>query len=256
MPGNKVDEDVIIGGLLKYKEFERFYYAEWEPKRNDISIEWEINPSCNGFASQRSDEIDGELKHFIQLRKMPKTSNDAFLVAHEVSHIMKYLDNQYLKFAVDRSINIKYKFDDIVELTFRIGSMFDDPIIDSFLQSVYGFKPAIHYVKVVIPDTVKSLNSSGDPIDELVRIKRALFYAQCSLQWGFITNANSLRKWQDLKELYRKKRPIVTGIGEEIYHMSKEIGYDTLEKQRELSNRLLDKYTIDNIKLGAIVQAM
>jgi len=250
-----VTEAIIIDKLIRFNEFERFYCTEWEPrkKRDGASIDWKINSSCDGFAFQWFDEINGELKPFIRLRYIPITREDAFLVAHEIEHVIKYFDKQYLKFAMDSEIAKNYNDGDIIDLAFRIGSMFDDPIIDSFLQKEYKFKPAIFYTPVKIPDTIEKLNSSGDPTDDLTKLKQALFYSQCALQWDAIKNAKSLRKWQDLKRRYQIRRPVVRRMGEELYLMSKENGYNKLEKQKLLFGKIADKYTIDGIKLKDIL---
>jgi len=134
--------------------------------------------------------------------------------------------------------------------------MVDDPIIDEFLQNAYNFKPGKFYSKERIPASIESLNHLGDPTEELQQLIRSLVYSQYALQWDLITNANSLRKWHNLKELYRSKRPVVTRIGEEIYIMSKEVGYDTLEKQIELFKKFSDKYAIDNIKINDIISTI
>ena len=38
-------------------------------------------------------------------------------------------------------------------------------------------------------------------------------------------------------------------MGEELYHMAKEIGFDTLEKQKALFYKIGDKYTLNGIKI-------
>lgn len=71
-------------------------------------------------------------------------------------------------------------------------------------------------------------------------VNRAMFYAQFTLQWDFIEDARALRNWRALKRQYQLKRPITKRIGEELYSMAKENGYDTLEKQKNNSlTRLL-----------------
>jgi hypothetical protein len=56
-----------------------------------------------------------------------------------------------------------------------------------------------------------------------------------------------------MKKLYEEKRPIVKRMGTELYSMVKETGYDTLEKQKMLFNKIADKYSIDGIKLNNIL---
>jgi hypothetical protein len=160
-----IAETVIIDKLLKFSEFEKFYRTEWEPRKKDVSIDWKINPSCDGFAFQGTNETNSNT--FIRLPHLPKTRDDAFLVAHEIEHVIRHFCGQELEFTMNSAIAQNYENGGIVDLAFRIGSMFDDPIIDSFLQKEYKFKPAIFYTQVKIPDTIKKLNSSGDPTNDL-----------------------------------------------------------------------------------------
>lgn len=248
MCSSDITESDIIGEILTFDEFSRFYHFEREPIRSSIPIKWKIDPLCKGFAAQWTNANN---TIHIELRHHPKTRNDAFLVAHEIMHVIKQkIDKQYLNFTkVDNAILQKYTIDDMVDFASRVGSMFDDPIVDLFLMSVYGFDPIHHYVDVVIPDTIRSLNSRGDATDDLDRMNQAMFYAQYALQWDAIKDERALRKWRALKRQYQKRRPIARRMGEELYHMAKEIGFDTLEKQKALFYKIGDKYTLNGIKI-------
>lgn len=245
-----VTEGQVISGIIKFPEFEEFYMNEW--KKRDILIRWVVNSTFTEFGYQGSDEKG----HYILLSTFPRTLEDAFVVAHEMMHICREFDGQYLKFEQNNELARQFNGENIERLVSNFGSMVDDPIIDKFLQNIYGFKPGKFYTKKRIPASIESLNHLGDPTDDIERLIRALVYSQYLLQWDFITNSNSLRKWKTLRELYKKQRPIVTSIGEEIYITSKEIGYDTLEKQRELFGKFSDKYTINSIKIKDIIRAI
>jgi hypothetical protein len=124
-----VNEDVIIEKIIKFDEFKNFYHAEREPIKTNIPIKWKINPLCKGFAAQRT---DADCVSYIELRHLPETPNDAFLVAHEIMHVIRReVDKQYLNITkVNDSILKKYTVDDMGDFASRIGSMFDDPIVD------------------------------------------------------------------------------------------------------------------------------
>jgi hypothetical protein len=144
MFGGKVDETIITWKILKFSEFERFYNVEWGPRKTSVSIEWHINPACSNFAASK---IGADGAPQIELRRLPETFNDAFLVAHEIVHVIRDLDSQIIRFPrVNNIILYRYTIDDIADLASRIGSMFDDPIVDPFLQNNYGFDPAHHYI--------------------------------------------------------------------------------------------------------------
>jgi hypothetical protein len=244
-----VDEDTIINRLLHFDEFASFVHDEWETR--NISINWKINSSCAMYAMQSLDE---NRILYIRLRRMPTTLDDAFLVAHEMGHVLKHFDQQYIKFRLAPTPMARiYKDKEIIDMCGKLGSMFDDPLIDAFLQEKYHFNPAQFYTNVLIPDTIKSLDSCGDPPYEWHIFKKALFYTQFSLQWDSIMDTSALYEWDKLKERYKDRRPKVTIIGEELYHMSKENGYDSLEKQRQLCNKIFNSYRIESIKLGDIL---
>jgi len=63
-----VSEEQLISDILKFPEFERFYYNEW--KTRDVSTRGKINPTFDEFAYQGFDE-EG---HYILLPKFPRTS--------------------------------------------------------------------------------------------------------------------------------------------------------------------------------------
>lgn len=246
----KVDEAIITWKILEFSEFRRFYNVEWEPRKTSFSIKWIINPSCSNFAASK---IDVNGIPLIELRYMPKTFDDAFLVAHEIVHIIRDLDNKIIRFpSVNNIILHSYTIDAMIDLASRIGSMFDDPIVDMFLQNEYGFDPANHYIKEVIPDSLRRLDLSGDATDELFRLTNAMFYAQYSLQVEAIKSKEASREWSVLKKRYKEKRPIAQKIGEDLYSMAKENGYDTCEKQKALFYKIGDKYTLNGIKIRDI----
>jgi hypothetical protein len=229
----KSKELAIISELLRYDEFARFYHDEWEHR--NISIEIKIDPSCKNFAMYSKENN----KPFIVIQELPKTFDNAFLVAHEMCHAIRDFDGVVIIFGARQPSN--YKEEELFDMSSKLGSMLDDPLIDSFLKDEYGFNPARFYVNVLIPTSVKSLCAGGDPLHDWHVFKNALLYAQYALQWDAITDSS---EWDKLKEQYKIRRPKVTAIGEELYAMSKENSYDNPEKQRILFNKIFNKYII------------
>jgi len=251
---DRLDESVILDDILKYDEFKSFYHNEWGTrKERGTIIDWEIDPTCSQYAIQGFST--GNNNTYIRFRHLPSTLNDAFLAAHEMGHIIKYLDKQYIQFDKAKTpIAQIYKEEELIDMGAKLGSMLDDPLIDSFLQDNYGFDPAYFYTRVVIPDVSKSLNSYGDSPYEWHIFKEALFYSQFSLQCDAVKDVDALRECYQLKEQYRISRPKVARIGEELYSMSKENGYDDLIKQRRLFKEIFNKYRIKSIKLSDILR--
>ena len=59
-----------------------------------------------------------------------------------------------------------------------------------------------------------------------------------------VSEADVRNTWIKLKEKYGIQRPLSAKIGEDLYSMSHENGYDTKEKQLNLFNKIFNKYTI------------
>ncbi len=244
-----VDEDDVIHRLLQFDEFSGFYSNEWVGR--NTSIKWRIVSSCDKYAMQSFSE---DKKPCIVLRQLPVTFDDAYLVAHEMGHVIKYFDKQYIEFKrAQTPIAPFYVEEEITEMCGQLGSMFEDPLIDSFLQDEYHFNPVHFYTSVKIPDSFKSLDLYGDSPLEWHIFKKALFYATFSLEWDAITDVNALREWDKLRDRYKICRPMTTKIGEELYIMSKDNGYDNVEKQRRLCRKIFDKYRLDGKKLADIL---
>lgn len=241
----------IIDSCLRFDAFNCFYQNESMVK----DIKCVINPSCPMFAAQLFDQ---NRNPYIEIRKLPETFDDVFLVAHEMGHAIRYFDKQYLFF--DRALTPiaqTYFENEIVDMGNKLGSMVDDPLIDSFLKDKYGFDPAHFYKTVLIPDVVYGLELYGDPIHEWNIFKKALFYSQFSLQCDLTQNVSILREWDKLKNnQYKTRRPKTAKVGEELYSITKENGYNTIEKQRDLFNIIFNRYTIKGAKLGDILRTV
>lgn len=250
-------ERTIIGRCLRFDAFNRFYQNEFLNK--NISIKCIINSTCLNFAAQLFDRNGNP---YIEIRKIPETVDDVFLVAHEMGHAIKYFNNQYLFF--DRAqtpIAQIYIDNEIIDMGCKLGSMLDDPLIDSFLKDKYDFDPAHFYITMIIPDLDNSLNQYGDPSYEWHIFKKALLYTQLSLQINLINDVESRKIWDGIKEKYKIRRPLTARIGEDLYSMANEYGYDIKEKQINLFNKIFNKYTIrrDDIhrdKLSDIVRVL
>ena len=191
------------------------------------------------FAIYSNDKVN---KPFIEIRKLPETLEDVFLVAHEMCHAIKDFDGNAINFGALQPSN--YKKEELFDMSCKLGSMLDDPLIDSFLKDKYDFNPARFYANIIMPDINNSLDQYGDPTHEWHIFKRALLYAQFSLQMDSVSDIDVRNNWDELKVQYLTRRPLTAKIGEDIYMMSNRDGYDTKEKQRNLFNKIFNKYTI------------
>jgi hypothetical protein len=193
-----ISEDEVIEYILRFNEFSKFYYNEYKPRK--IIISWLIDPlKChqfNYFAYKGINRSTGT--DVIGLEHIPTSFDDAYMVAHEMGHAIRKSDGLQLPIAM------KYHTQEIEDLASRLGSMFDDPLIDSFLQNIYNFNPAYHYIEVVIPSASIMLNQSfTEPERDINRIMEIFFHSSQLLQWDSI---------KDVKKHYKNGANIETFI--------------------------------------------
>jgi len=236
-----VDEKIVFENIIKFDEFRHFCKNEWEPRQEKgASIDWlEFDPTIDQYAIQDYDATTG--KPFVILQKAPETIDDAFLVAHEITHVIIDFDKQNLQIKINPVIIKKFRDDAIRDMSIRLGSMFDDPRVDSFLMHKYNFDPDHFYAKVKLPDAKRHLTPSSEGQFDLDKLNQAMFYSQTKLQCELVKNEEAGREWGELERLYHRYRPNVEIMGNELYSMSNDIGYDTLEKQKLLFQSIIGK---------------
>lgn len=219
----------IISRLLRFEEFANFYHNEWVPK--NILTDLKIDPSCAMYGAA---VFDKNKRPCIVLRQLTESPNDIFLLAHEMCHVIKHVEKQSIEFGKAPTLMAQaYKEEEIFDMGNKLGSMLDDPLINSLLQDKYSFNPAHFYTSVFIPDTSRSLDSYGDPLYEWHIFKKALLYSQFALQLDSIKDTNALIEWDKLKEKYIIRRPNVSRIGEELYLMTNNYGYNDIKKNND-----------------------
>jgi len=242
-------EKDVMDGILKFDSFSNFYKREYIPRKETTPIKWLLDPiRCqegNLYAYQGVDGRTGD--SVIGLCCLPLTHDEAFMVAHEMEHVFRKLDGLSLL------ILPRYSLDALKDLVHRIGSMLEDPLIDPILQDRYMFDSAYHYSED-ITRSLEILNTPfGNPQTDIDILKYTIYYTTRLLQYDSIRDTNALQKWQDYQEILRSKLRQITKSGEELYYLIKENGYDTLEKQKQIFNKISDKYTINGAKLGDLL---
>jgi hypothetical protein len=239
-------EDDVLDGILGFDEFRRFYAEVYEPQKIRISVDWyvcnEIWENFRVYAFQGVGKNTG--KDYVCLEWLPVTPNDAFLVAHELEHIIRKYNGQQLSISTMSSLS---KAKDIAT---SIGSMFDDPLVNCFLQEKYNFDPAYHYTEIELHDCFNEVGEIvTEPTNDIIRMLHIFFYANQLLRWDSIKDTTAIQKWVEYQRFLRSKWQSIAESGEELYDIVKKYGYDTPEKQRRLFNKIAYKYTINGIKL-------
>lgn len=245
----KYDEASILNGLFCFDEFKKFYNGEYKPLKEHIS-DWYVCPEL--WENFRVYALKGIGKKtgndYICLEWEPVTTNDAFLVAHELGHFIQKYNRQQLK------ISTRSPIWETKKLATDLGSMFDDPLVNRFLKENYNFNPAHHYTEIELRDCIDEINGiRQEPKNDIIKLLYIFFYTNQLLRWDSIKDENALQKWRKYQKLFRSKLKSIAKSGEELYSMVIEDGYDTLEKQKLLFNKIVNKYTIDGTKLSDIL---
>lgn len=243
--------------ILQFESFSNFYYREYAPRKKTTPINWFLDPircyASNLYAYQGEDSRTGD--PVIGLRCLPATYDEAFMVAHEMEHVFRKLDKLSLLIR-PKHAEVEHSVETLKDLALRIGSMFDDPIIDPILQNQYMFDIAYHYSED-INRSLEILNTSlGKPQTDIDLLKYIIYYTTRLLQYDSIRDPSALRKWQDYRKILRSKLGQITKPGEELYQVIKENGYDTPKKQRQIFNKIADIYTINGVKLGNLLELL
>lgn len=240
-----VPEKDVIDGILKFDSFSNFYYREYLPQKEKTPINWFLDPirchSENLYAYQATDSRTGN--PVIGLVRLPETYDEAFMTAHEMEHVFRKLGG------LSPLISPRRNLDALVNIAMRIGSMFEDPIVDLFLHEKYMFDPANHYSED-IPRSIAILNSQyGNPQSEIDKLKFVIYYTTRLLQYDFVKNIGALQLWHGYQRLFKSKLPSIAESSEELHMIIKENGYDTPEKQRHVFNKITKMYAIGGSNL-------
>ncbi len=249
-----ISENDVMSQILQFDSFSNFYYLEYAPRKETTTINWYLDPircyASNLYAYQGEDRRTGD--PLIGLRRLPATHDEAFMVAHEMEHVFRKLDKLSLLIRPKQSV-VEYSVDALRDLACRIGSMFDDPLIDSNLQDQYLFDVAYHYSEDINRSLVILNTPSGNPQTDIDILKYRIYYATRLLQYDSIKDLTALQKWQDYQKVFKSKLSEITKSGEELYHIVNEHGYDTIEKQRQIFNTIAYKYTVNGVNLGDLL---
>lgn len=235
------DGDEIINSLLCFEQFSNFYHNEYEPIKEKITLEWWIYPELwdYGFyamcAVNEETGIDG-----IWLQWPPVTFTDSYLVAHEIEHVVRKVDNSSLKII---EMDLKY-----VDVAGCISSLLEDRIVDSILNNKYNFNLVDKYIETM-KSAEESLNFHNvGSITEKDYLRLNLVHAGNLLRFGLINDdASFKRRLNKYKKIVKKNVPSVAKDGEELASEVLRIGLETREKRKQIFDYITNKYNLTNV---------
>jgi len=80
------------------------------------------------------------------------------------------------------------------------------------------------------------------------RVRRRRFtHASCILRWRLIEDRSALKSWRKYFRRLEDGRPNAYKIGLDTVAIIDEVGLDTIEQQKIIVNKLIDKYKLREI---------
>jgi hypothetical protein len=217
------DENIILEAILKYKEFNRFY------TENRSKILYEIS-WCKDIDLEDNHIAYSDLGvHEIHIKNFPKSKTDAFVIAHELLHFIRY----------ERMLPLMHSDNRYLGLAEALLSLLEDPIVDSILKTQYNFNLRPLYMKGI--ENGKR-EAGSDYADDINRVRDGFIHASWTLKWRLIEDRSALKSWRKYFRRLEDGRPNAYKIGLDTVAIIDEVGLDTIEQQKIIVNKLIEKY--------------
>jgi hypothetical protein len=176
----------------------------------------------------------------IWLQWPPVTLADAYLVAHEIEHVVRKVDNLSLKI-IEK--DLKY-----VDVAGCISSVLEDRIVDSILKNKYNFNLVDQYIETMksAEESLKIQNAGS--ITEMDYLRLNLVHAGNLLRFSLIDNdASFRRKFNKYQKIVKRNVHSIAKEGEELASEVLRIGLETRDKRKQIFDYITNKYNLTNI---------
>ena len=232
----KNESDIVDNLRRSSKEFKAFYNNE-RPRAG--RIEWFFNPHL-GEEIVAADAAHyyhiQEQYHEIHLTRVPVHVDDARLVAHEIVHAI--LAEEKHNFTVF-SHNERY-----ADLSTYLATLFEDPVVDSFLQERYHFDLTIDCVRR-LPIIKLAWKDKSEPINRVARLETALLLANQMMKWRLIKSRDALQKWSDFLFWFSDICPNIFLIAVGFIATMQKFGLETLDKRKAAFEEIVKNYQLE-----------
>jgi hypothetical protein len=236
-------ESMVITPSLRFEEFSEFYHNGYEPLKRDIVIGWGLAENMQGaYAYSAVDAHTG--MDVIFLAQLPTDYVDAFLIAHEISHVILKACGLSYDIRVREGSPPGYEI-----VAQNIKSLLEDPIVDSCLQGTYGFDLLKFYLYKEIPCEREIINTNSDEsiIDDISKLANTFCYAGKILKWELIDDDAAMCKWREYQLLHDRTYPNISCKGKELASLAISHGFDTPEKRKQLTGMIINRYNLQDI---------
>jgi hypothetical protein len=227
------DEDDITENLMNSEKFKMFYGIE--RGRAPEKIHWRL--VFGMYPDQMMSHVDNRNSYKIYIKQFPLHIEDSCLIAHEIMHLV-----------------FKHSGDS-VDLWFRNGSpggkfakvlasMFEDPIINSYLEREYGFNISDEYNKDLAWSKNEHSTRHEETTSEMDNLLYALDISYQDLKWNRISDKEG---WLEFKKSLKEWYPKAFARSEEILAIVEQYGSETIEESRISAQKIIEKYNLGKI---------
>ena len=232
---NIFNEEIVIEELLANSlEFKSYY----ESRRKLIkrTIYWALDSSLEtGIEATARRHETGE--QIILLRRVPAPLTDAFIIAHELEHLVM----DYEGFA---GVKSRLPNDKTETLALTLNGMIHDTVVNSRLESFgFDFKTIYEQLAKHGRESFKKLREPGpDKIEKLQWIFQTVSF--------MLAHNIAYKTWPDKRWIKTMKKSRYPGLTKYVRELTQFIlvrGFDTPEKQRKLLNKIIDKYHLEEL---------
>lgn len=227
---DKIDlgEKILLSPLLNESAKFRQFYEE-ERKKKISRIHWaRVSEMPEGIVAY-ADIFECAICY----EKASMTSEDAYTMAHEIMHLIRYQENDVLIISPTQN---KY-----IHLSRCLGSMLEDPNVDSFLQKYYDFNLQIEY-EIKINYGENHIRDESDDLSKFVIGFQLADYILCS---DLIEDQDFKDKWSSHLENWCKIRyPYGYKIALDTANIARDKVLGTIKEREEIALAIIDKYNL------------
>lgn len=233
----------VIIPSLRFEEFFDFYCKKYKPLKRYIIIGWGLAENMQGADAYFTVDANTGM-NVILLKHLPTDYADAFLIAHEICHVILKESGMSFTIIAREGSSLEYKI-----VAQNIMSLLEDPIVDSFLQDTYGFDLLKHYLYKAIPSEREFIDTYPDEsnINDICKLANTFSYAGEILKWNLIDDDAAICEWREYQLLHDRTYPNISSKGEELASLAISHEFDTPEKRKQLAGIIIDRYNLRDI---------
>ena len=194
----RADGEEIFSSLSRFKQFDNFCSREYRPIEESIQLDWCIFPGLYHHGYYAMTGVDPNTgRHVIWIRRPPANLTDAYLIAHEMMHVIREVEGLSFQFA-ERDHNY-------ADVAGYLRSVLDDRVVDLLLINDYEFNVINHYIESMASSIEFLKEIDVQSITDIRRIELILINADNFLRWSLINNNDNFDQiFVDIRMLLRR----------------------------------------------------